>query len=77
MAVTSTRPPAVIWKLLIGPSVLAIEPAYQTLPSSLEVVQAAASVRVPSGWTTHSSQVVPSGMLSTSTWKALPHSSLE
>ena len=75
VAVSSTWWLAVIWKLLIVPAVLAIEPAYQTLPSSRAVVQPATWVRVPSGWTTHSWQVVPIGMRSTRTLNASPHCS--
>jgi hypothetical protein len=52
----------VIWKLEIGAELAAIEPEYQTVPSSSEVVQAATGVRDPSGCTTHSSQVVPMAM---------------
>ena len=56
---------------------LAIEPPYQTLPSSRAVVQAATWVRLPSGCTTHSWQVVPIGMRLIRTWNALPHSCWE
>src|SRR6185437_12843492 len=65
LAVSRTFLSAVIWKLLIGAAVAAIEPAYLTVPSSLAVVQAATWVRAPLGWTTHSWQVVPTGMWST------------
>jgi len=62
---------------LLGPALLGIEPSYHTLPSSLAVVQEATKVRLPSGWTTQNWQVVPSGMRSTTTWNAWPHSCLE
>src|SRR5580700_5530831 len=74
---TSSLFPAVISNLLIGPALLGIEPSYHTLPSSLAVVQEATKVRLPSGWTTQNWQVVPSGMRSTTTWNAWPHSCLE